>query len=634
MEPRNNELKNSYTRYRNTLNKLISITKSSFYRAKLNEHRSNSKELWKCMKDIIGIDKTKNEQIKINLNTLNHFFVDVGKSYAEKIPPLTDTRSDALLYGRQCRVDQSLFLTPVSEIEVEQVISTLKNSSSPGPDGVTNNTIKIISNLISSPLTFIINKIFETGKFPMLFKIARIKPLYKAGNPNLAENYRPISLISNFSKITEKLIKIRLLSFIEKFNIIEMNQYGFLKDKNTEKALSDFVDEIFDNVNVNRKCLTVFIDLAKAFDTVPHSDLLNKLEGSGIRGTALELFKSYLNGRTQYIVDSNGCCSNSMITNNFGLPQGTVLSPILFILYVNDMLKLKLDNCKIISFADDTALIFNDITWNSVYSTAEKGLTNLKKWLDSNTLSMNILKTKYIAFSPTVMGRPPDCLGLRLHVCDGSNIDICGCQLLERVSQTKYLGIIVDENLRWEPHIQYLCKRLRFSSHMFYRARTVLNVRELKILYFSLVQSILQYGLIIWGGTYDCHMSNLFITQKMIIKTIMFKPRLYSSEQLFNDFQVLTVRQLYIKCLFKFIYKYKTTFNIRSDIIYGLRPESCNKYQIRNSKFTILRRQLKYISSKLINVIPNKLIPVKKIIHREQVCWIKSNFFDSIERII
>lgn len=392
-EPFNVELKIKYKNYRNKLYSLINNAKISYYKNKLTQSRGNARNTWNCINEMLENKRTCVDP-KIDPEVLNDFFVTVGESYANKIisgTNFTNNSSDNLYQNYQTPINtESFFLRPVTSNEIEEIIKQLKNNAAPGIDGISNFTVKLISPYISKPLERIINKIFEIGIFPKQWKIAKIKAIYKTGDRTKPDNYRPISLLSVFSKIAEKLIKYRLFDFIQKFCPIDQNQHGFQSGKNTQDAILKLVKLVINNFDVNKRTLVVFLDLAKAFDTVPHEQLLDVLERCGVRGTALNLFTNYLKDRVQLLqIDMK---SDIKKLSNFGLPQGTVLSPLLYLIYVNGLFRLRIKNCDILAFADDTALIFTGITWEDVFRSAELGTQLVSIWFQRHILTINCKK--------------------------------------------------------------------------------------------------------------------------------------------------------------------------------------------------------------------------------------------------
>lgn len=284
------------------------------------------------------------------------------------------------------------------------------------------------------------------------------------------------------------------------------------------------------------------MDLAKAFDTVDHKILLEKLQKSGVRGHGLEIFKNYLVNRKQKVKVNEIFSDWQNIST--GVPQGTVLGPVLFLIYINNIREIIGANIDIFSYADDTALLLRGNTWDEVYNMAENCIKKVKLWLNTNLLSLNVTKTKFMTFALTTSDLPKR-YKLTIHNKNLCNNE-CDCPCIERVNDIKYLGLMVDQHLRWNKHIEYLTKRLRRLVYKFYQLRDILNKKNLIITYKALAESIIRYGLIIWGGLYNTTLRNLEVIQNTIIKIIFKKNRRYSTEMLYKDADLFNVRKLYV----------------------------------------------------------------------------------------
>lgn len=625
-QPQNNFLKSLYKNYRNTLNNMIKKSKYDYYNNILLQSRGNSKKTWECINDLLNIKRDKKIP-NIDPEVLNHHFTHVGQLYANKIinnSPRQRTHADSSIPSFN-----SFYLADTNNDEIIDTISSLRSNSSPGVDNLSSACLKKIASYIVEPLKMIINKCFLVGYFPKLFKVAKVVPLYKSGDKSNPSNYRPISLINNLAKIMEKIIKKRLVSYLNKHRIINRNQYGFKSGISTEDAISDFLERIIENFNSKKKTLTTFLDLAKAFDTVSQSRLLEKMEHLGIRGSPLKLFNSYLTERYQ-LLTLNTLSSNKKLTE-YGLPQGTVLSPILFQIYINDFLKVDIGNCSIVSFADDTALTFTGNSWEDVRLSAENGLRVAQSWLDEHLLTLNASKSVFMTFSPNAQTQPHEIESIKIHQvncnCQQST-NHCFCPEIRKKDRVKYLGILLDPYLRWNIHINSMCLKIKFLIYKFHQIRELNNLKIARLIYFSYAQAVLQYGIRAWGGALNTHFEKLFIIQKYIIKTILGKPRLYPTSDLFNEFKVLTVRQLYIKNLIIYIKKNKNKFLLRErNLNLNLRPIRETFHQDRMD-LNVCRRQFTYLSQRIINLVPTHFVANtsrSKKLNCEIEEWIRSN---------
>lgn len=349
-----------------------------------------------------------------------------------------------------------MFLFPTDPEEICKIIYDLKNKKSVGFDDLPTNVLKQCRQVIAPALAHIINLSFKQGIFPNKLKITIIKPIYKKGDRENPANYRPIALISVLSKVFEKCMHTRLIKFIDKCNIIDSNQYGFQKGKSTGLAAYKLINEILKGIDKKHKTVAVFFDLTKAFDLVSHHILLSKCEAYGIRGICLDWIRSYLKNRTQYVEIQNispasyiDLTKSNMIENRMGVPQGSILGPLLFLLYINDLPNVT--KCPCVLYADDICVVITDKTNESLNSTINTTLNSIIKWMDLNNLKINYDKTKYIQF----INKGSTKYDLTV---------VCNDKRLKEVECATFLGIEIDEKCSWKPHVDKLCSKLnRFS---------------------------------------------------------------------------------------------------------------------------------------------------------------------------
>ena len=374
-------------------------------------------------------------------------------------------------------------MRPIAEDEILKIIYKFDKNKSAGHDGIGNLIVKGVAKEIVHPLTAIFNLSLSTGKVPDNLKIAKVIPIHKKDDKEIFSNYRPVSVLPCFSKILERLVFNRCTEFIENNKILNAKQFGFRVHHSTSMAIMQVVDKINDAVEKNETTIGVYLDLSKAFDTIDHDILLHKLDYYGFRGIVLDWFRDYLSKRTQYV--SYNDSKSDLKTILCGVPQGSILGPLLFILYINDITNTStlLD---FLLFADDTTILYSSSDIVSKIPLVNRELTEVSNWFKANKLSVNATKTNYMIMGTQYMTSMED---------EGvSNVDIIlDNTKLQRVDNTKFLGVTIDENLSWKNHIDGITKtisrnigminKLKFLSlnvfcehctvHLYYRILTM-----------------------------------------------------------------------------------------------------------------------------------------------------------------
>lgn len=602
---------NKYTIYRAELTRLLKKTKHEYYKTKINQNLGNSRQTWKIIREATN-DQGKGSEIKSILtennikitdsisvaNEFSRYFSEIGVTLADRIKSNLGNRLPHNKYENP----HSFFFTPVTNNEILDQIGTLKNNVKGGEDQITTEIIKANHQFILEPLKHIINRIFCTGIFPSVLKKAIVVPLYKQGNKEQMVNYRPISLISSVSKLIEKCIIYKVKIFLEKHNIMSKRQYAFQRNTSTEDTLCMVTEKILKGLNDGKKVIGIFLDLKKAFDTVPHGILLERLDSIGIRGIAKKLFTSFLCKRTQQVKISDAISDPLVV--EFGVPQGTVLGPFLFNIYLNEMLSVLEEDCTF-CFADDTALVITGESWELTVKKAEEAITKIKNWLDHSLLSLNIEKTKFIAFN-LKRNTPSPITEIKIHTekCYLSKKKNCKCKdIIEKTHCIKYLGVFLDENLSWKGQIEYVTNKVRKVIHKFYELRHVLPRNTLKMVYYSLVESTLNYGLVVWGSACKTFLTAPFVAQKYIIKIMFLKEKRFSTELLFQECGLLTLEQLYIKSLIRYMIK-SPSFRKSIQHSQNTRNVRCQNVVVPQTRLSIVQRHICFLGPKIYNTLP------------------------------
>lgn len=552
--PNNEVLKLTYSRYRNFCNNLLYQLKHDHERKTLQENKNDPKKLWSSIKDICYSKKqisAANELLNISgdpissLNQCNEYFTSVGKNLAVRILEDMNETEDSLV--SKISIDQSpgdtIFLQPTDGEEIGCLIQQLSSSNASGTDGISNCILKSLKDYVVKPLAHIINLSMSTGQFPEVWKSSLVCPIHKAGPKDDPSNYRPISLLPTFSKLLEKVVNQRLVGFLEQKNLLHHRQFGFRKGISTEDAVSSLVRRVCSLLDDGNPCIGVFLDLAKAFDTVSTPILLEKLHKMGIRGTVLAWFQSYLSHRQQYL--KVGTHRSSPRTVSFGVPQGSILGPTLFLMYINDISSIHLPKADLFSYADDTAIIFHDKSWRKAFDSAENGMSNVASWLRKNLLTLNTAKTKYVCFYKTEASAPTSLPGIKIHKC-GNKHSQCQCPEISNAASMIYLGITLDKNLNFREHIQALSGRVRKIIYIMKELRNRADYELLTNVYTAICEPILTYCISVWGGANNTVLLNVERAQRSLLKVMFRKPRMYPTDLIHSENKILSVRRLYI----------------------------------------------------------------------------------------
>ena len=564
---RSHTCEEKYKTYKNKLTSILRTAEKEYYSKLLTDAKGNIKSTWKILNTIIN-KKTNTSKLpshfecnEINIvskqsiaDGFNNFFVDVGSNLDKKITVADNAASIYDFMGQQC--PNSMFINPVSEDEVVNIIKSCKPKHSKDCDDINMYVLSKVTDQIVKPLVHIFNLSFSSGIFPSEMKTAKVIPVFKSGNRSDFSNYRPISLLSQFSKILEKLFNLRLEQFLISNEILSNCQYGFRSCMSTLHAALELIESISTAVDNKKHCAGVFIDLKKAFDTVNHDLLVKKLFFYGIRGTANAWLNNYLTNRNQYVIADDHSSGMRLIT--CGVPQGSVLGPVLFLLYINDICNVS-NLLKFVLFADDTNIFCSSTSLHDLQDTINRELDKLFVWFSVNRLSLNLGKTNYMLFR----SRPPDNeLALKIN-----NV------VLPRVAATKFLGIIIDDKLSWKPHIQSVKSKLSSVLSIMYKASKLINTTGMYTLYCSLFHPYLSYCNEIWGNTYTSNVKCLFTLQKKAIRLICNADRLAHTNAMFKDMSILKLSEFV---------KYKTAI-VMFNIFHGTLPI---QLQMRFTKYS------------------------------------------------
>ena len=482
-----------YRSWRNKVVSLIKQSKKAQYPAIINENNNNPGSIWKLFKEI-GINKQKSNasisKVKINgqetedhnkiANAFNNFFVSVASNLKE---PIENSNFEKLKTFCNNKIpDGTVFTIPeVSKESVEKFFKHIDVSKATGCDNIGPRLLKIAAPYIAESVTYICNQSIKTSQFPEKWKKAKVTPLHKGGPKDDLNNYRPISILPVMSKFLEKHIHDSLMTYLVKFNLLHKNQSGFRPSHSCETALIGMISKWLESINKGSLIGTVMIDFKKAFDLVDHNVLLKKLKHYKLSHEALTWFASYLGKRKQKVSLNNVFSEDEIITD--GVPQGSILGPLLFLMFIND-LPLYTDSANTDFYADDTTLYVIGKSLETIQRNLQVALDCLAKWCKYNGMLINTTKTKAMLITTHQKRTSLANDQLSLHLNNDE---------LNMIMNDKVLGIIIDNNLTWSQHVDKVCKKITTNLWLLSRIKDYLTTSQRIQFYKTYIQPHIDY---------------------------------------------------------------------------------------------------------------------------------------------
>lgn len=609
-------LKAEFEKAKAAVTKKIQKAKNTYYYKCFKDNMTNPRKMWRLVNDL-SKNKIRNSSGPEKLETeegiitdqgaiceyLNDYFSSIGSSLATLI---TEKSADKKLSDKpEMHVLTELeYMIPATTDEVIKIIDNLDANTGSGIDGITTKSIKCVKKIIASELTQCINLCLKQGIFPDSLKIAKIIPIYKSGSRSDPSNYRPISVLPVMSKIIEKILYNRLESFLKSNNFFYQKQYGFRPQSNTLSATIDLITKIKNKIDRKQLTLGIFIDLKKAFDTVSPKLLIQKLSDIGVKGKALDIFKSYMQNRKQLVKIGENKSNTNIVS--FGVPQGSILGPLLFVIYINNISQIGL-NGDLSLYADDTSLFYFGHSIDSIIPVVQADLNLVNDWFKSNLLTINTSKTCYVIFSAKNKTIP-------------NNIELkINNEQIQRKNKEKYLGLILDNYLNWKPHIEKIRNKLLSLTGALHSLSKCLPRNVRYIIYNSLVKPHIDYLIEIWGTAAKSNLEIIQVAQNKLIKTLFNYKFRTPTQKIYEDTKIMNIAKTYKYYTCLLIHKILNK-NINTTLTFT-KKHQVQKKKLRNSNFLVTRtprtnygkKNIEYEGINMYNNLPLTIKEAKNI---------------------
>ena len=560
-----------FKKIRNELSNKIKRSKNEYYNKIISNNNNQPKKLWNILKGLYNENKypTTLSFNNVEITDKNYVVETINKSFVSKINELTKNIKIIIKRTLTPYNNSSFHFKPFELNDLLESINKIKQSK-------VNNIYKKYSIKFVDKIIISINDIFKYNQFPENLKISEITPIYKKGNTNEISNLRPINNLSFFSKLIENILYKQINNYIIENNLLELNQYAYTKNSSCEVAINNVLYDAHVNKIQSIPTVIIFLDLTNAFDTINRELLLFKLSTFyGFSNNAIDLLKSYFDNRYQFVKLNN--TKSKMAPCNTGVVQGTVLGPLLFNLFINDIFKLKL-NSKLQLYADDVVLMSSDKDINKLQENINKDLITINEWLENNGLIINTNKSKYLVINKT---------NITMNITMNN-------YLIEKVNKIKFLGIILNNELNIDDHMDYLLKDINNKTWLLNRIKSKLN-KESKI---SLIKQLIIIKLN-YCSTYlyqinKTQIKKLTTTINRAFKTVLGEDRLIPTKELLRKYNVLSAKQLIWKNTLIYIHKGNLGLIPENILERQIVPSPPSSYNLRTSNTFIIATSNNY----------------------------------------
>ncbi|KAL1446982.1 hypothetical protein WDU94_015660, partial [Cyamophila willieti] len=611
--PDNIQLKKIYKDFRNKLTNKITQAKRNYYKNKFEDANGDMKKTWKTIDSVIKKGKINNEEkLKKNFKTrdTNDLANNFNKSFKHEIIKLRKIKQ-----GQQVRNNtnsdqnydknrEQFDIKPITRNDLGKIVKDININKGAGNDKIRPKDIK--NNIIwfENILYTIINKIIEEKSIPADLKISNITPVYKKGKKDQFENYRPIAEQSIIMKILEKHILKQMTKYIETNKILHTNQHGFREKRNTNTLLTEFTEEINDALNENKCCLTLSLDLKKAYETIDHKKLIDVIQRIGTTQETVKFFEEYFKERKQQV--KIGKKLSEELTLDFGLIQGGILSPTLFNIFVNDIQNINIQST-IYQYADDTLLYCIHDNIDTAYDIIQEDLNKIIKWLDEKDIYLNKEKTVSILFKNKNTKKYKNTTRkLCIHdiECIEKTYINCNCKKIDNEKKMRYLGVQFNQNFKWNEHTTYVIKKLQVILHKMNYIKSIVPLKTKVLIYKTMCEAILRYGIETYGYTTKTNTNMIRTIHKKIIKaTIYPNTSKEKRKEIMKKYKILNFINLH-KYILTTQYYYEEEYRNIKNTPYENRRHNYIIPKIKNNYGKTMK---KYQIPSLLNELPENL---------------------------
>lgn len=629
-----------YKIWRNKVIRLIRQSKKAHYQTLIEEGKNQPCTIWKIFSQL-GAGKQKSDDsknvnsIKIGnmkmdnpidvANAFNNYFVTIAENIKEPIVPSNHEKLSQFCRSKIPN-DVTFELPLLSNDKVLKYLKGLHVNKSTGSDEIGPRLLKMASPFISESLTYICNLSIHTGGFPEKWKEAKVKPLHKGGHSNEPNNFRPISILPVLSKLFEKHVHESLMVFLIKYDLLYNTQSGFRTNHSCETALIHMIDKWLKALDKGEIVGAILVDFRKAFDLVDHNILLNKLKLYKINRTALNWFESYLKYRPQKVSFNNLLSEERYVKH--GVPQGSILGPLLFLLFIND-LPLHTDvNTDL--YADDATIYQANSSLKEIEITLQKALSNIAEWCKQNGMLINLDKTKAMLITTRQK---------RNRLERDINIIFNGIPLTT-VSNERILGVQIDNNLLWGDHISKVAKKMSTNIWLLSKIKCYLSLEHRLLFYKGYIQPHLDYANTVWGGTARSNISKIERLQKRACRVILdYKmDNIYKS---MNDLKIMTLSERLFfrkaKLMFKVsnamtpdyindIFSRRQQLNLDGTEMHVLRSMAADNFILPKPKTELYKGSMAFSGPIIWGSLPTQVknAPSVESFHSRCIKWMKS----------